>query len=121
MPPSYSYSPGPKPSIDWPKIIWAIFGILVIIVVFFLFIWKPLNEVSKRTNDFLNQSQNNSQGIAIGEPNPNGYNCSSDVYNCENFTTRAEAQYVFDLCFPIAGDVHHLDKDGDKKVCKMLP
>ena len=64
---------------------------------------------------------NNNNGIAVGEPNPNGYNCSSDVYNCANFTTQSEAQYVFDYCEQQGkGDIHNLDGDGNGKACEGL-
>ena len=74
----------------------------------------PLSLISKKANDLLN----NSQGIAVGEPNPNGYDCSSDVYNCGNFTTQAEAQAVFDACG--TGDIHQLDADGNGEACESL-
>jgi len=46
------------------------------------------------------------------------YDCSSDVYNCGDFTTQAEAQAVYDYCGP--EDVHRLDNDGDGEVCEGL-
>ena len=49
------------------------------------------------------------------------YDCSSDVYNCDDFTTQAEAQEVYDYCNPTAGDIHGLDNDGDGVVCESLP
>ena len=49
------------------------------------------------------------------------YDCSSDVYNCGDFTTQAEAQEVYDYCSGQgAGDVHNLDNDGDGEVCESL-
>jgi len=47
------------------------------------------------------------------------YDCSSNVYNCGDFTTQEEAQAVFDYCGP--EDVHRLDNDGDGVVCESLP
>jgi len=47
------------------------------------------------------------------------YDCSSNVYNCDDFTTQEEAQAVFDYCGP--EDVHRLDNDGDGVVCESLP
>ena len=50
------------------------------------------------------------------------YDCSSDVYNCGDFTTQAEAQAVYDYCDQQgAGDIHQLDNDGDGVVCESLP
>lgn len=49
------------------------------------------------------------------------YNCSADVYNCGSFHTQHEAQACFDYCYPIAGDIHKLDQDGDLIACESLP
>jgi len=50
------------------------------------------------------------------------YDCSSDIYNCGDFTTQAEAQEVYDYCSQQgAGDVHNLDNDDDGVVCESLP
>src|SRR3989338_1504036 len=51
-----------------------------------------------------------------------GIVCSSDVYNCPNFSTHAEAQRTFDECSKITGrDVHRLDGDKDGDACEDLP
>lgn len=47
--------------------------------------------------------------------------CSSNTYNCGNFTTHAQAQHVFDTCLPTMGDIHKLDSDGDGIACESLP
>ena len=49
------------------------------------------------------------------------YNCSADIYNCSDFNTQAEAQAVFDYCYPINGDIHNLDYDNDGIACESLP
>ena len=49
------------------------------------------------------------------------YDCSHNSYNCSNFKSQAEAQYVFDLCGGSGNDVHKLDSDGDRRVCESLP
>lgn len=58
-------------------------------------------------------------GEKEGDELNNTYDCSSDVYNCGDFTTQAEAQAVFDYCG--SEDVHGLDNDGDGEVCESLP
>lgn len=48
--------------------------------------------------------------------------CTSDVYNCSDFSTQAEAQACHDYCFTQVGsDVHNLDSDGDGEACESLP
>jgi len=47
-----------------------------------------------------------------------GVNCTSNVYNCSDFSTQAEAQAVFDAC---PTDVHWLDGDDDGVACETLP
>ena len=49
------------------------------------------------------------------------YDCSSNTYNCSDFKTQAEAQYVFDLCGGKVNDIHKLDSDKDGAVCESLP
>ncbi len=49
--------------------------------------------------------------------------CSSNSYNCGDFTTHAEAQAVHDCCMTQVGyDVHKLDgTDNDGLACESLP
>lgn len=49
--------------------------------------------------------------------------CSSNSYNCGDFTTHAEAQAVHDCCVAQVGyDVHKLDgTDNDGLACESLP
>lgn len=56
------------------------------------------------------------------EPQAQGqYDCSTNVYNCSDFTTHAEAQAVFEQCGGASNDVHRLDADGDGESCESLP
>lgn len=49
--------------------------------------------------------------------------CSSNTYNCSNFSTQASAQAAYDCCIAQVGsDIHKLDgADGDGLVCETLP
>ncbi|MDP3763789.1 MAG: thermonuclease family protein [bacterium] len=49
------------------------------------------------------------------------YTCSSNTYNCTDFTTHAEAQHVFELCGGVNNDIHELDRDSDGEACETLP
>lgn len=48
-------------------------------------------------------------------------NCNSNLYNCTDFKTRAEAQAVYDSCGGASNDVHRLDSDADGIACESLP
>ena len=75
--PQYTYSPAAKQPINWPKIILWVFGLLVLATIFVFFILNPLNLFSEKANDLYNETQN--QGITVGEPNPNSYDCANDT------------------------------------------
>lgn len=50
------------------------------------------------------------------------YICTSDAYNCSDFSTQAEAQEVFNYCSARGfGDIHRLDFDGNGVACESLP
>lgn len=49
------------------------------------------------------------------------YICSSNIYNCDDFMTHAEAQKVFEMCGGVLKDVHGLDRDKDGLACETLP
>lgn len=60
------------------------------------------------------------------EPEPeraqsNSYECSTNTYNCTDFTTQSEAQSVFDMCGGVGSDVHKLDSNKDGEACESLP
>lgn len=47
------------------------------------------------------------------------YECDYNYYNCDDFSTHAEAQRVYDYCG--SGDIHRLDRDDDGLACENLP
>jgi len=48
------------------------------------------------------------------------YECSYNAYNCDDFTTEAQAQAVYRYC-GMTTDIHHLDGDSDGRACEALP
>lgn len=50
-----------------------------------------------------------------------GYSCSSNLYNCADFATQAQAQSVYEACGGISNDIHRLDGDKDGIACETLP
>ena len=49
------------------------------------------------------------------------YDCSSNTYNCSDFSTHSEAQNVYESCGGVANDIHRLDRDKDGLACESLP
>ena len=47
--------------------------------------------------------------------------CSSNIYNCADFKTHAEAQALYEKCGGVNNDVHQLDRDKDGNACETLP
>lgn len=105
------YNPYQEPSKprNIPTIILTIIGILTLIIATYF----AVSAYGKRGDNPPAENP----GIAVGEPNPNGYDCSRDIYNCDNFTTQSEAQVAFDSC---DGDPWGLDNDNDGSVCEGL-
>lgn len=60
---------------------------------------------------------------ATPSPTPTGcLTCSANVYDCEDFSTQAEAQACYEYCLALTGeDVHRLDGDDDGVACERLP
>jgi len=48
------------------------------------------------------------------------YVCSTNVYNCDDFNSHSEAQYVFEYCGGLSNDIHRLDGDNDGIACEGL-
>jgi micrococcal nuclease len=55
------------------------------------------------------------------QPKSGKYICSSNIYNCTDFSTHGEAQEVFESCGGVSNDVHGLDRDKDGLACETLP
>ena len=49
------------------------------------------------------------------------YECNYNSYNCDDFSTHAEAQRVYEYCGGVNDDVHGLDRDKDGSACETLP
>lgn len=61
--------------------------------------------------------------IPISQPTTNSskYSCLTNIYNCADFSTHAEAQQVYEMCGGVNGDIHRLDNDKDGIACESLP
>lgn len=52
-------------------------------------------------------------------PTPNNSDCSRDIYKCGDFSSREEAQVVFDYCMnQVGSDIHRLDGNNDGIACE---
>ncbi|MEK6928392.1 MAG: matrixin family metalloprotease [Nanoarchaeota archaeon] len=76
------------------------------------------SDESKETPQTNIQPETNTQKPSSDSPK---YICNSDYYNCDDFSTKAEAQAVFNACYSSTGDIHKLDKDKDNVACESLP
>lgn len=48
--------------------------------------------------------------------------CTGNIYNCDDFTTEAQAQACYNYCISLGkGDIHRLDRDNDGRACESLP
>ncbi len=48
--------------------------------------------------------------------------CSSNRYNCDDFSSHRKAQSLYECCYDSVGhDVHRLDRDSDGSACETLP
>lgn len=47
-------------------------------------------------------------------------NCSTNIFNCADFKTQAEAQNIFEKCGGKTNDIHKLDQDKDGIACESL-
>ncbi len=113
-PPQSPYNPyqEPKKPANLPKIILIVMGVIILIGVGYL-IWQNYFSQENPDDNLINNN--------TGDLGDNTFDCSSDAYNCANFTTQAEAQEVFDYCTEQgAGDIHRLDADGNGKACESL-
>ncbi len=61
--------------------------------------------------------------VPISTPKQEGpsYSCSSNIYNCGDFSTHTQAQNVYLSCGGTSNDVHQLDGDHDGEACESLP
>ena len=48
------------------------------------------------------------------------YTCSSNKYNCGDFSSHDEAQAVFEMCGGVDDDIHQLDTDKDGLACESI-
>lgn len=56
------------------------------------------------------------------QPSSSTCSCSSNTYNCSDFSTHNQAQDCFEHCKSLGrGDVHRLDGDNDGIACESLP
>jgi hypothetical protein len=96
-----------------------------LIILFILFLIGCTKQISLIENDDIEINSSSHYIIKNSFPNNSKSivddNCSSNKYNCPNFTTHKEAQEVYEICGGIKNDIHHLDRDKDGLACETLP
>src|SRR3989344_9147704 len=113
---------------NWPLIILSILAVAVLIFAITYFVGKRGDNYGNEDEedgdiDIDVDGNNDASGGLSGGTVPAGsgsseYNCDADTYNRDDFSTRAEAQTVYDACSNDGlGDIHNLDNDDDGLVC----
>ena len=58
---------------------------------------------------------------SVVEDTTTDFVCSSNIYNCSDFSSQGKAQQVFDYCISqVSTDIHKLDGDGNGLACESL-
>ncbi|MFH1801481.1 MAG: thermonuclease family protein [archaeon] len=87
--------------------------------------YSPDTSLCPQIEEAEQYAKNNNLGIwADVEETPfddSDYICSYNAYNCDDFTTHAQAQAIFNACGGISNDIHWLDGDDDGLACENLP
>ncbi|OGY88517.1 MAG: hypothetical protein A2458_00170 [Candidatus Kerfeldbacteria bacterium RIFOXYC2_FULL_38_9] len=83
---------------------------------------KLLNQCSNSDENFSDSNNEEIPQQEEEQQTETQHECSSDTYNCSNFSTHDEAQIVYDYCVAQGhGDVHRLDGDNNGVACESLP
>lgn len=73
------------------------------------------NVCSEENNIIIDNEQ------PVNEEPTTGYICSSNTYNCTDFSNQSDAQKVYDYCNAQIGiDIHKLDGDNNGLACESL-
>jgi len=68
------------------------------------------------------EAKENEKGIWSKKPEQEiQSDCRANTYNCDDFTTHATAQKIFEACGGTSNDIHQLDRDKDGIACESLP
>lgn len=78
---------------------------------------KEIDDKIDPAKAYFNQMNAVAQEMREAQEN---YNCESNIYDCEDFSTQEEAQLVYRAC-GTARDIHYLDGDSDGVACEALP
>ena len=95
---------------------------IIIILILIILIGILLYFLTWGRGDRKAAPEDNIPFIFSGSPDSDTeYTCSSNTYNCPDFTSHAEAQALFEKCGGTENDVHQLDRDKDGVACESLP
>lgn len=81
---------------------------------------QPESQQAVKSPRMVPEPQPPSAPVPSSAPTSN-HTCSTNTYNCSDFSTHAEAQAVFDMCGGVGHDIHKLDSNKDGEACESLP
>lgn len=103
------------------KIVKIILIIAVIISIGFFLNWATERYLFDDYNSYREQLEEDEALLEQMKAEDSNIVCSSNYYNCANFSNYNEAKEVFDYCKGQGqGDIHYLDGDDDGIPCEAL-
>lgn len=99
-----------------------IFGLAIVILLGLSVSFARLNSSPAQAAHLDQTAASKLPDLAIPPAQGAGCYCGSDIYECNNFDTKDDAQACLDYCKSVGrGDVHGLDIDNDGLACESLP
>ncbi len=78
-------------------------------------------EVEEKDEEEDYEEDDNEEEVVEPKPSEEVCDCSSNIYNCADFSTHNGAQACFEYCLSVKGyDIHWLDGDEDGEACESL-
>ena len=83
--------------------------------------YQAAESIARNKELFIWEVEKTEPVVSNERDEPSSYICSTNAYNCGDFSTHAEAQAAYKACGGPQSDVHQLDRDKDGIACESLP